>query len=82
MQASRMKIELGIDLPVSALSHCCWTETRFVSISVLEHYSMSLRSDHDFIAFLSRSAILRETATIDSVELMQLALGIVAPPAM
>ena len=33
------------------------------------------RSAHDFIACLSVSAIISETATIDSVELMQLALG-------
>ena len=40
------------------------------------------RGHLDFIACFSRSAILSETATIDSVELMQLADGIVAPPAI
>ena len=34
-----------------------------------------LRSAHDFIACLSLSAIISETATIDSVEFMQLALA-------
>jgi len=38
--------------------------------------------DHDFIAHVSRSAILSESATLQSVALIRLLLGIVARPAM